>query len=61
MEHGSECHHKKQPQLLSAALQDSAIIQKISGKFPVHVWGQLCDSPVLAAAGVMGAERAIIH
>jgi hypothetical protein len=59
-EHGSECHHKKRPQLLSAALQDSAIIQKIAGKFPVHVWGRLCDSPVLAAAGVMGAERAII-
>jgi hypothetical protein len=46
--------------LLSAALQDSAIIQKIAEKFPVHVWGRLCNSPVLAAAGMMGAERAII-
>jgi hypothetical protein len=25
-EHGSECHLKKRPQLLSTALQDSAII-----------------------------------
>jgi hypothetical protein len=26
-------------QLISATLQDSAIIQKIAGKFPVYVWG----------------------
>jgi hypothetical protein len=38
-EHGSECHHKKQPQLLNAALHDNAIIKKIAGKFPVHIWG----------------------
>ena len=60
-EHGSECNHKKRPQLLSVALQDSAIIQKLAGKFPVHGWGRLCDSTVLAAVGVMGAERTIIH
>jgi hypothetical protein len=38
-EHGSECNHEKRPQLLRVALQDSAIIQNIAGKFPVHVWG----------------------
>ena len=27
----------------------------------LHVWGRLCRPPVLAAAGVMGAERTIIH
>jgi hypothetical protein len=38
-EHGSGCNHKKWPQLLRVALQDNAIIQKIAGKFPVHVLG----------------------
>ena len=38
-EHGSECNHEKQLQLLSSALQDSAIILKIAGQFPVYVWG----------------------
>ncbi len=32
-EHGSDSNHKKRPQLLSTALQDSAIIQKIAGIF----------------------------
>ena len=60
-EHGSEYNHEKRPQLLIAALQDNAIAQKIAGKFPIHVLGRLCDSPVLAAAGVMGVGRTIIH
>jgi hypothetical protein len=47
--------------LLIAALQDNAIAQKIAGKFPVHVLGQLFDSSALAAAGVMGVEQTIIH
>jgi hypothetical protein len=37
--HGSECNHEKRPQLPSRALKDNAIIKKIAGKFPVHVWG----------------------
>ncbi len=38
-EYGSECNHKKLLQLLSAAVQDSAIMHKITEKFPVLVWG----------------------
>jgi len=47
--------------LLIAALQDNAIAQKIAEKFPIHVLGRLCGSPVLAAAGVMGVGQTIIH
>jgi hypothetical protein len=48
---------KTRPQLLGAV----ALIQKIAGKFPVHVWGRLCNPPILAAAGAKGAEQTIIH
>ena len=34
MKIGSEYNQEKQPQLLSVALQDSAIIQKIAGSSP---------------------------